>query len=515
MKRFLFFAWMAITCLAVEAQTIQNNSKWWDGSVLYTATVQGNNVKMEGVGAHEGGFRFHLTKLAQKQGEYVLSGEDYEAEALRAKVGWRVQYVRKDGMYFLAVRNPNGTAVWKMTLTPDNLENSLAQERHAEEKPVSDMLSNWLMNTTYLGRFSKPQLRLMRNEILARHGYVFQAKDLQEYFSRQSWYKPCTDNAAIALSVIEQLNIELIKSEEAVPDDIRGYGMSGEMQAKEGTPVKGENVLVVRNEAEFIEALGSDRTISVDYDVHLNLSRILENMEDFVNVKGRRWTDDASTVVSTQPMILSESCFDGRQLTLKNFKNLVIRGAYSSSIEVEPRYAYCLNFVNCSGIVVENLTIGHTEGGYCDGGVIAFEGGRRNVIRDCDLYGCGTYGITTRETNSLSVYDTNIHHCTYGIMELYSSQAVKFFNCDFFNNKEYSLVEAHGCEDIVFSGCRFYNNQGSLFQTDSEIMLLGCEIYHSNMGTTDFISEPKKDNKYAGDLEGVNLPVRNTGPDSK
>ena len=117
----------------VQAQTIQNGSNWFDGSVLYTAKVQGNAVTMEGIGEHEGGFRFHLTKVEGKNGEYILTGSEEEAASLRAKVGWRVQYVRQDGMYFLAIRKPNGDAVWKMTLTPDNLENSLAFTRDCME----------------------------------------------------------------------------------------------------------------------------------------------------------------------------------------------------------------------------------------------------------------------------------------------------------------------------------------------------------------------------------------------
>ena len=111
---------MVLLAVSTQAQIIQNNSKWWDGSVLYTAKVQGNSVKMEGIGEHEGGFFFNLTKVEGKSGEYILTGEEYEAEALRAKVGWRVQYVRQDGMYFLAIRNPKGDAVWQMTLTPDD-----------------------------------------------------------------------------------------------------------------------------------------------------------------------------------------------------------------------------------------------------------------------------------------------------------------------------------------------------------------------------------------------------------
>jgi hypothetical protein len=50
---------------------------------------------------------------------------------------------------------------------------------------------------------------------VARHGYRFQSKDLQEYFDKQPWYKPAASNASVKLSLVEQLNVDLIKSVEA------------------------------------------------------------------------------------------------------------------------------------------------------------------------------------------------------------------------------------------------------------------------------------------------------------
>lgn len=76
-----------------------------------------------------------------------------------------------------------------------------------------DFASRVLLNDG-LSRYNKRTLRLMRNAILARHGYVFQSKDLKDYFSAQSWYRPAASNADITLSFIEQLNVDLIKAAE-------------------------------------------------------------------------------------------------------------------------------------------------------------------------------------------------------------------------------------------------------------------------------------------------------------
>ena len=64
-----------------------------------------------------------------------------------------------------------------------------------------------------LYRFSKDILRLMRNEIYARHGHQFPtAPDLQRHFTAQTWYQPLKNPTP--LTPIEQLNVQIIQAEE-------------------------------------------------------------------------------------------------------------------------------------------------------------------------------------------------------------------------------------------------------------------------------------------------------------
>jgi hypothetical protein len=58
--------------------------------------------------------------------------------------------------------------------------------------------------------FSKAELRIMRNEIYARHGYVFESADLQAYFSSQPWYKPVDGAGEAQLSELEKLNARIL-----------------------------------------------------------------------------------------------------------------------------------------------------------------------------------------------------------------------------------------------------------------------------------------------------------------
>ena len=78
-----------------------------------------------------------------------------------------------------------------------------------------------LLNDGQFRRLKKSTLRIMRNEILARNGYRFQSKDLQEYFAKWSWYHPIESNNNVKPNEIEMLNLELIKAEEAKSDDMR------------------------------------------------------------------------------------------------------------------------------------------------------------------------------------------------------------------------------------------------------------------------------------------------------
>lgn len=55
----------------------------------------------------------------------------------------------------------------------------------------------------------------MRNEIFARHGYIFRTDDMKRYFSQQPWYRAQSNDVLSSLSPIELANIETIKAAEA------------------------------------------------------------------------------------------------------------------------------------------------------------------------------------------------------------------------------------------------------------------------------------------------------------
>ena len=80
-----------------------------------------------------------------------------------------------------------------------------------------------LLNDKMFRKMKKSTLRVMRNSIMAKHGYMFSSRDLADYFASQPWFspRPSNDEVLDELSLVESLNIELIKCEEAKADKDR------------------------------------------------------------------------------------------------------------------------------------------------------------------------------------------------------------------------------------------------------------------------------------------------------
>lgn len=53
--------------------------------------------------------------------------------------------------------------------------------------------------------------KVMKNEILARHGYIFQDEEMKSYFSSQKWYKPKYRDVEKMLTELERHNVRTIE----------------------------------------------------------------------------------------------------------------------------------------------------------------------------------------------------------------------------------------------------------------------------------------------------------------
>lgn len=73
--------------------------------------------------------------------------------------------------------------------------------------------SERLLDYEELAHYSLQELRIMRNEIFARHGYIFrQGGEMEKHFSKQPWYSPRYKDVNSMLSDIEIANIAKIKT---------------------------------------------------------------------------------------------------------------------------------------------------------------------------------------------------------------------------------------------------------------------------------------------------------------
>jgi hypothetical protein len=103
------------------------------------------------------------------------------------------------------------------TLTRKNFVYNASAGKYSEAS--LKLLSSDDVNNLY-----KDELRLMRNEIYARHGYSFKLREMREIFDNQDWYMPIATDVRKKLTALEIKNEKLIKdfekhANEEVEDD--------------------------------------------------------------------------------------------------------------------------------------------------------------------------------------------------------------------------------------------------------------------------------------------------------
>ena len=91
-------------------------------------------------------------------------------------------------------------------------QNDMAKVLSAQ---MLDKLSNRKLSSSDLSAYSSADLRILRNAIFAKHGYIFKSDDLKKFFSQFDWYNPRFENVDSELSTIEKNNISFIKQKES------------------------------------------------------------------------------------------------------------------------------------------------------------------------------------------------------------------------------------------------------------------------------------------------------------
>lgn len=149
-----------------------------------------------------------------------------------------------------------------------------------------------------------------------------------------------------------------------------------------------------------------------------------------------------------------EENHDGPGLVINNVDNLTICSddVKGHTISALPRYANVLTFQECTNILVEGFTAGHTvEPGYCVGGVICFRDSDSVAVNNCSLYGCGTLGVEAQYCGDVTVTNCEIYECSYGGIRMWSVDGINIAGCTF-RDLGGSSISFSECKNAVLNG---------------------------------------------------------------
>jgi hypothetical protein len=130
---------------------------------------------------------------------YARHGKTFDAPGIREYFAWRDWYKpAKD----------------QKTVKLNKIEQQNVDLIAAYESKIREKLATEPLQEGQLGDMFAEDLRVLRNEVYARHGRVFKDADLQKYFEAQPWYKPNPDFKDDQLNEIEAANLAKIKAAE-------------------------------------------------------------------------------------------------------------------------------------------------------------------------------------------------------------------------------------------------------------------------------------------------------------
>lgn len=242
----------------------------------------------------------------------------------------------------------------------------------------------------------------------------------------------------------------------------------------------------------------------------------VESVADLLkNASSRRMVivKDASFIISdafpsSSSNIRWHEVNDGKELSIYGVTDFDLRGD-RASILAAPQHAWVLTFDYCHNITLRDLTFGHIEEGYCQGGVLRFRNCQGIKVKSCDLYGSGTYGLAFEDCTEVEIDETIVRDCSYGILNITDCKAIRFTACSFRNNRQFDLCNFAGeTAEIMFKNCVFENNvsAGAMFNLkgitgaasnvrvwNSKFSENDCPVFQDESG---FFSERK--NEYFG-----------------
>ena len=201
--------------LAGNVKKASNGSEilsWGDGLTVYALDSDGDKVLVEDVsGVYVDDAKLQTGLLA------ALAANE------KVKIGGDLS-VHGDKLYLEANKVMNEDGV-ELVLEKGKTE-TITEEKEAVEETAGDaggyvlpQSSSRLLTDADVAGLSLQQINYAKNEIYARHGRLFDSRELQNYFNSQSWYSGTIAPANFSeslLSDVEKKNVTFLKNLEFI-----------------------------------------------------------------------------------------------------------------------------------------------------------------------------------------------------------------------------------------------------------------------------------------------------------
>jgi len=184
---------------------------------------------------------------------------------------------------------------------------------------------------------------------------------------------------------------------------------------------------------------------------------------------------------SINPLVSTNYTWYDAQPVIHGISNLTIKGNNQATLLISPVGGWVVQMIGGKNIHLEGITFGHTKPGHCDGGVLSFERVQDLVIKDCRLFGSGTYGIDLIRTDRVTISGCEIYECTYGLMNMVYANDVVIDGTNFLSTGEFDMFSFSSSRNIRFLNCLFSENFATgedypffnIFEVEGDSVLIG------------------------------------------
>ncbi len=181
---------------------------------------------------------------------------------------------------------------------------------------------------------------------------------------------------------------------------------------------------------------------------------------------------DTNTLIS----IKSGTYKISKALEIKNKKQIILAGQGKVSIICTSDQQVVIQITDSYRVLIRGLHLTHEpKATGCAEGVININKGREIIITNCDINGCGVYGVSIYKSNRVAVMKSVLH------------------------NNEYNAISAYNSKEIVILENKIYKNGSSMnFSNITGLTIRKNEIYQNKKNNISYKNVKKRkisDNK--------------------